>query len=288
MDFFLKPQEYFQQYRLKPRKRFGQHFLIQPATAARIVDCAELQSSDAVVEIGPGLGALTRFIVPGVERLHLVELDRDLASYLLKATRSISDRVLVHQLDVLRFDFQALAQTEGKRLVILGNLPYNISSPLIFHLLRTLRALKRAVFMVQREVGERLAAAPGSKSYGVLSVLLGIYAEVTKLFLVGPEQFMPKPEVDSLVIRIDFRDSNLAQKPSLRFFKSVVNLAFQQRRKTLRNSLRSLVTNNLVELEQALAAIDIDLGRRPEMLSPQEFFQLAGVLEELQRRPAKV
>lgn len=288
MDFFLKPQEYFQQYRLKPRKRFGQHFLIQPATAARIVDCAELQSSDAVVEIGPGLGALTRFIVPGVERLHLVELDRDLASYLLKATRSISDRVLVHQLDVLRFDFQALAQTEGKRLVILGNLPYNISSPLIFHLLRTLRALKRAVFMVQREVGERLAAAPGSKSYGVLSVLLGIYAEVTKLFLVGPEQFMPKPEVDSLVIRIDFRDSNLAQKPSLRFFKSVVNLAFQQRRKTLRNSLRSLATNNLTGLEEALAAIGIDLGRRPEMLSPQEFFQLAGVLEELQRRPAKV
>jgi len=282
MDIFLNPREYFHLHGLKPRKRFGQHFLIQPSTAARIVAHAELQQSDLVVEIGPGLGSLTQFIAPRVDRLHLVELDWDLASYLTKATRSISDRVLVHQLDVLQFDFQGLAQSEGKRLVVLGNLPYNISSPLIFHLLEAVQSIKRAVFMVQREVGERLAAGAGSKSYGVLSVLLGVCAQVNKLFLVGPEQFMPKPKVDSLVIRMDFPERKMAVNPSFRFFRSVVNLAFQHRRKTLRNSLRSLMGNNPLALEHALAPISVDLAQRPETLSPQQFFQLAGILEDLQ------
>ena len=288
MDSFLNPREYFHLHGLKPRKRFGQHFLMQPAIAARIVDHAELQQSDVVVEIGPGLGALTQFIAPRVDRLHLVELDWDLAAYLTKATRSIADRVLVHQLDVLQFDFQGLAQSEGKRLVVLGNLPYNISSPLIFHLLEALQSIKRAVFMVQREVGDRLAAGAGSKSYGVLSVLLGVYAQVTKLFLVGQEQFMPKPEVDSLVIRMEFPDSRREEKPSFRFFRSVVNLAFQQRRKTLRNSLRSLLGNELGGLEHALAPIGVNLTQRPETVSPQQFFQLAGILEDLQTRASRV
>jgi len=287
MDFFLNPRQYFQQFGLRPRKRFGQHFLLQLPTAARIVDHAELDSSDVVVEIGPGLGALTRFIAAKVERLHLVELDWDLAAYLTKATQSDSDRIFVHQLDVLRFDFQALAQAEEKRLVIVGNLPYNITSPLVFHLLESTEAIKRAVFMVQREVGERLAAKAGGKSYGVLSVLLGVYAEVTRLFHVGPEQFMPKPAVDSLVLRIDFHKTHMAERPSFRFFKSVVNLAFQQRRKTLRNSLRSFIGSDFVGLDQALATIGIDLGCRPEALSPREFFQFAGILQEFKDTSTK-
>ncbi len=141
--------------------------------------------------------------------------------------------------------------------------------------------------MVQREVGERLAAEAGGKSYGVLSVLLGVYAEVTRLFHVGPEQFMPKPAVDSLVLRLDFHKTHIAERPSFRFFKSVVNLAFQQRRKTLRNSLKSLIGNDFVGLDQALATIGIDLGCRPEALSPQEFFQFAGILQEFKDTSTK-
>jgi 16S rRNA (adenine1518-N6/adenine1519-N6)-dimethyltransferase len=185
----LTPQQYFRLHGGKPRKRFGQHFLAQSATAGRIVQCAELDASDVVVEVGPGLGALTQFILARVECLHLVELDRDLAAHLGASLGSAECQLHVHQQDILTFDFMALSQLVGRRLVILGNLPYNISSPLVFHLLGAASAIKRAVFMVQKEVGERLAAAPGSKNYGVLSVLLPAYAQVTPLFSVGPSQF---------------------------------------------------------------------------------------------------
>ena len=213
MDQFLTPRQYYHLHGIKPRKRFGQHFLAQPGTAQRIVDSAELEESDVVVEVGPGLGALTQFIQHNVRVLHLVELDRDLANYLRSIMQPWSIDVHVHQQDILTFDFRSVVSPEGRRLIVLGNLPYNITSPLVFHLLESREVVKRAVFMVQKEVGERLTAEPCTKSYGVLSVLLGVCAKTTRLFSVGPQQFYPQHQVDSLVIRIDI--------PEVRLFATV-------------------------------------------------------------------
>lgn len=272
MGQFLTPRQYYQLHGTKPRKRFGQHFLAQPATAERIVASADLEESDVVVEVGPGLGALTQFILPKVRALHLVELDRDLANYLQTATQHLQDRVHVNQQDILTFDFQSLSSLEEKRLVVMGNLPYNITSPLVFYLLESIEVIKRGVFMVQKEVGERLTADPGTKTYGVLSVLLGVYAKACKLFSVGPQQFYPQPQVDSLVIRIDFPEAAQISGLSFKKFRTIINLAFQQRRKTLRNSLKSLDAKSI---EQAFKMSDIDPQRRPETLTPEEFLKLA-------------
>ena len=276
---FVSPQEYFRAHGVSPRKRFGQHFLIQPKTAERIVESAELCPSDVVIEVGPGLGALTRFILPKVKQLHLVELDRDLAAFLEMNLPAGGCRVSLYQQDILKLDFCALAQPEGERLVVLGNLPYNISSPLVFRLLESRCCVKRAVIMVQREVGERLTASPGGKDYGVLSVLLGVYARTKSLFVVGPGQFYPPPAVDSVVILIDFSDDLPCSGPSFAFLRSLVNTCFQQRRKTLLNSLKSLAGKDASLLLDALLASGIDPKRRPETLSAGEFVCLAKALE---------
>lgn len=281
MDRILTPREYQQLSGVKPRKRFGQHFLAQPATARQIVAGADLDPADVVVEVGPGLGALTQFILPQARLLHLVEFDRDLADYLTTLTHSFHGRVHVHQQDILTFDFRSLGAAEQARLVVLGNLPYNITSPLIFRLLESRPAIKRAVFMVQKEVGERLTADPGTKDYGVLSVLLGVYTRASKLFAVGPEQFHPRPKVNSLVVRMDFPGESRNTRPSFKFFRTVVNSAFQQRRKTLQNSLKSLFGKNSGILEQAFTASGIDPMRRPETLTSSEFLRLAELLETL-------
>lgn len=277
---FLSPREYFQQKGLRPRKRFGQHFLTQSLTAERIVECAELDPSDVVVEVGPGLGALTRFIMPRVRVLHLVELDRDLAQVLGTAAHPNCE-VTVHQMDVLRFDFRSLSAAAGRRLVVVGNLPYNISSPLGFHLLDHFPAVRRAVFMVQKEVGERWLAGPGGKDYGVLSVLCGLYARVTPLFSVGPGQFTPSPKVESLVVRLDFRDDPPPDAPPFGFLRNLVSVAFQQRRKTLANGLKSYAGSTAGTLPEAFERAGIIPGRRPETLSPEEFLRLSGEIYSL-------
>jgi 16S rRNA (adenine1518-N6/adenine1519-N6)-dimethyltransferase len=278
---FLTPKQYFQSALQRPRKRFGQHFLSQPGTAERIVEAADLKTDDVVVEVGPGLGALTRFLIPRVEQLHLVELDRDLAEYLAGALTGSAPHVMVHQQDMLSFDLPALSRSAGTPLVVIGNLPYNISSPLVFRLLEALGAIDRAVFMVQKEVGDRLAAAPGSKDYGVLSVLLGIYGRVRPLFPVAPGQFYPPPKVDSLVLRIDFRADPLAPRSAFQSIRVIVNAAFQQRRKTVANGLKSLVKGARGRVEELLTEVGIDPRRRPETLSPEEYVRISKAFEAL-------
>ncbi len=278
---FLSPQQYFRRQDARPRKRFGQHFLSRAETAERIVLCAELQPDDPAVEIGPGLGALTGFILERAESVHLVEIDNVLADYLEARIQASGYRVRVHRRDVMRFDFASLSRAEGRPLVVLGNLPYNISSPLVFHLLESRKWIARGVFMVQKEVGTRLASGPGVRDYGVLSVLLGIYARVTPLFDVGPGQFYPPPKVDSMVLRIDFDNDSAPEVPSFASVRRVVNAAFQQRRKTLRNSLGALMGKHSETLEKAFETSGVDPNRRPETLSPAEFLLLAQTLEEL-------
>jgi 16S rRNA (adenine1518-N6/adenine1519-N6)-dimethyltransferase len=278
MSDFLSPGEYFHQMKSRPRKHFGQHFLAQPGTAFRIVQSAELSDTDAVVEIGPGLGALTRFILPQVEKLHLVELDKNIVEYLRE--RIPAENAVIHQQDVLSFDFGSLSGALRKRLTLLGNLPYNICSPLIFHLLESFPAIERAVFTVQKEVGMRFAAAPGTKDYGVLTVLLGTYSKVRLLFTVGPNQFYPPPKVDSVVLRIDFGKER-PEGVDFDFLRKLVSKAFQQRRKTLWNSLAGVFGLSSAALGQAFQQASIDPKRRPETLSTQEFLALGGCIGRL-------
>ncbi len=317
---FLTPRQYFKLQEARPRKRFGQNFLEQPGTAERIVRSAALEASHAAVEIGPGLGALTRHIIPRVNRLHLIELDRDLAAYLEATLREAScvveargksdsrstdgveapgkavepypmdsqfnhgppqkatPYVCIHIQDVMDFDFTELGRTEGAPLVVLGNLPYNISSPLMFHLLESRGYISHGVFMVQKEVGERFAACPSTGEYGVLSVLLALYAKVTPLWVVGPGQFYPPPRVDSLVLRVDFLPDPQNADGSFPLVRQLVSTAFQKRRKTICNALKDFRSGDRELLAQALAAVPINPQRRPETLSPEEFLALARAL----------
>lgn len=294
MTSFLTPRQYFKLRGGRPRKRFGQNFLEQPATAERIVASAHLEPSQVAVEIGPGLGALTRHIFPRVNRLHLIELDRDLAAYLEQtlsemlhsgeaghAFRDAHPSVSIHVQDVMTFDFSALSHAEGAPLVVLGNLPYQISSPLMFHLLESRAAISHAVFMVQKEVGERFTARPSTREYGVLSVLLAIYAKATPLFLVGPGQFFPPPQVDSMVLRVDYLPPSPEADELFPFVRRLVSLAFQKRRKTLLNALKDLGHGDRDLLMRALSSLSIDPQRRPETLTPREFLDLAQALEGL-------
>lgn len=275
---FLSPRQYFQASLHPPRKRFGQHFLSQPATARKIVDAADPKPGETVVEVGPGLGALTQFLIPRATRLHLVELDRDLAEYLAGCLAELAPRVRIHQQDVLAFDWVGLSRSCGTPLAVIGNLPYNISSPLLFCLLEALGAVDRAVFMVQKEVGDRWAAGPGSKDYGVLSVLLGIYATVRPLFSVSPGQFYPPPKVDSTVLRIDFRADPLAPRSAMQGIRTLLNAAFQQRRKTIANGLKPLVEGSKSRIEAALGEAGIAPLCRPEALGPEDYVRLSRVL----------
>ncbi len=277
---WLNPREYFRDRQRHPRKRLGQNFLNQPQTARRIVEAAAIEAADTVVEVGPGLGALTRYLLQRGSRLVLVEVDPDLARYLSERPDLAGGRVSILCRDVLSLSFESIKDEDGGRLIVVGNLPYNISSPLLFLLLESRCWVDRCVFMVQREVGERLAAAPGSRQYGVLSVLLQACAHVRLLFRIGPNQFFPRPKVDSVVVKIDFDRPPLAALPSFHVLRRVVNAAFSKRRKKLKNSLKQLFPERAHWLEELLRELDLDPGRRPETLTPEEYVRLTRRLLE--------
>ena len=249
------------------RKRFGQHFLHDPSVLDRIVSAVAPRRGDHIVEIGPGGGALTqRLLESGIDGLDAVEIDRDLAA-LLPARFASHQGFTLHQGDALEFDFAGLARSRGGRLRVVGNLPYNISTPLLFHLLQSSASIEDMHVMLQREVAERLAAAPGDPSYGRLTIMMAPWVEVELLFEVGPGAFRPPPKVWSAVARLTVR-----RAPSFKVsprFAGVVAAAFSHRRKTLRNALRGVVS-----LEQ-IQACGLDPGARPETLAPAAFNELA-------------
>ncbi len=253
----------------RARKRFGQNFLIDQGVIERIVAAINPRGEDNLVEIGPGQGALTGLLLAANPRLTAIELDRDLAALLRAKFAAYPDFRLIEQ-DALKIDFNGLAG--GRPLRVVGNLPYNISTPLIFHLLAHAGIIRDMHFMLQREVVERMAAEPGSKSYGRLSVAVQYLCRVDYLFGVPPGAFFPAPKVESAIVRL----SPHAIKPMeasdpARFFE-LVNLCFQQRRKTLRNNLKPWARDH------DLDALGIDLGRRPETLSVAEFVELSNRL----------
>lgn len=265
----------------RARKRFSQNFLVDPSTIERIVAAIAPRADDALVEVGPGRGALTALLVDLVDALTVIEIDRDLVHGLRVRYPDLE----IIDGDALRVDYAALAP-EGRRLRVVGNLPYNISTPLLFHLLRFATAVEDAHFMLQDEVVQRLAAAPGDKAWGRLSVMVQYRCRVESLFGVPAEAFEPRPKVRSRIVRLIPFDTPPHPAQDETLLADVVRATFSQRRKTLRNGLRTLPAVDAPEL-QALEERGLDLGVRPETLGVVAFVELANALGEvLAVRPA--
>ena len=254
---------------IRARKRFGQHFLHDPGVLARIVAAIDPRPGERIVEIGPGLGALSLPLLERCRRLEVIEIDRDLVP-ILRERAAGAGELVVHEADVLEVDFAALAG-DGEKLRVCGNLPYNISTPLLFHLIESRALIADMHFMLQKEVVDRIVAPPGNKTYGRLTVMVGAACAASALFRVGRGAFQPPPAVDSAVIRLVPHAADPFPLPDRDRFARVVAAAFSMRRKTLRNSLRGLVD------AAQFAAAGVDAGRRPETLAPAEFARLAAL-----------
>ena len=254
------------------RKRFGQNFLIDTAIIDRIIQSINPQPDDRLVEIGPGLGALTCPLLSIAKKLDVIELDRDIIP-LLKKNCSDKGQLTIHNQDVLRFDFQSLIQNSEK-LKIIGNLPYNISTPIIFHLVNYTSIISDMYFMLQKEVVKRLAATPGNSEYGRLSVMTQFHFNVTPLFLVPPESFDPRPKVESAIVRLRPHDTLPVTVPDKQAFDDLVKQAFSQKRKTLKNTLKTHCS-----VDQ-LKAANIQPGQRAEELSLKQFADLCTILHQ--------
>ena len=247
-----------------PRKRFGQHFLADEAVVGAIVDAIDPKPGQALVEIGPGLGAMTNPLVERCERLTVIELDRDLAARLRKRSE-----LNVIESDVLKADFAAIATQAGQKLRVVGNLPYNISTPILFHLLEHVDHVVDQHFMLQKEVVDRMAASPGNKDYGRLSVMLQWRYDIESVLDVPPEAFDPPPRVDSAVVRM--QPLPLAVGVNAKLLGELVTVAFSQRRKLLRNTLGRWLN------ERAFAG-EFDTQRRAEEVPVSDYLALVRAL----------
>jgi 16S rRNA (adenine1518-N6/adenine1519-N6)-dimethyltransferase len=246
------------------RKRFGQHFLKDPGVIDAIVCAIGPRPDDVIVEIGPGRGAITSTLAVAAGHLHCVELDRDLVRELRSRYKDRAN-VSIHEADALEFDYCGL----GKSLRIVGNLPYNISTPLLFRLLDHRLCINDMHFMLQKEVVDRMAAMPGSKAYGRLGIMLGCYLEIESLFDVSPESFDPPPAVMSSVVRLTPLPPGTHRIENQELLRRSVAMAFSQRRKTLRNALKPVAS------ESELRTLGIDPGARPETLPIADYVALA-------------
>lgn len=256
----------------RARKRFGQHFLTDPGVIDAIIRTVHPTSDDTIVEIGPGQGAITDALARNAGHLHAVELDRDLVARLRHQYEG-NPKVTVHEADALQFDFSTL----GDRLRVVGNLPYNISTPLLFHLLKFRDRILDMHFMLQKEVVARMAAPPGSKAYGRLGIMLGCHLNVESLFDVEREAFDPPPDVTSAVVRLDPLPPGTYEIANEAHLSTLVATAFMQRRKTLRNALKKEVDTADFEM------LGINAGVRPEQVSIADYIRLSNHLDQKSR-----
>lgn len=263
----------------RARKRFGQNFLEDDNIIRRIVQCISPKADDNLVEIGPGKGAITALLLESCPTLNVVELDRDLIPVLLSQFIARYPELRIHQTDALKFDFASLftdSRGEPKGpLRIVGNLPYNISTPLIFHLLSYHANVKDMHFMLQKEVVDRMAAKPGEKAYGRLGVMVQYHCKVENLFDVPPTAFNPQPKVNSAIVRLAPHAELPHPAKNVKLLERLVNTAFQQRRKTLRNALKLLLP------AEAIESLNIDTTVRPENITLAEYVALSDKLGEV-------
>ena len=269
-------------YDIRPQKRLGQSFLIDPNIIAKIVQKATIRNDETVVEIGAGLGVMTALIAAQSGRVVALDIDPVMIGILREELREVENLEIVHT-DVLRYDFQrALGERHdaGDRLKIIGNIPYNISTQILFRLLAYRSIISEMLLMFQKEVGERIIAEPGSKAYGILSVLTTMFADVSRVLNVPATCFQPAPKVDSIVLKIAFRKKPLIDLRDPELFFNLVKIGFAKRRKTLMNNLKSTSTIKIPDEDLAvvLKQAAIDGRRRGETLSPEEFGQLSNVL----------
>ncbi len=250
------------------RKRFGQNFLTDKLVLDNIIDAIAPERGQAMVEIGPGLAAMTALLLKSLDHMHVVELDRDLVVRLEKAYPR--EKLTVHSGDALKFDFGSIPVPEGQKLRIVGNLPYNISSPLLFHLAEFAPLVEDQHFMLQKEVVERMVAEPGTKAYSRLSVMLQWRYDMDLMFIVPPTAFDPPPQVDSAIVRMIPKRQMLEVDGAT--LEKVVAKAFSQRRKVIRNCVAGMFT------EAQLVEAGIDPGVRPEAVGLEQYVALANLL----------
>jgi 16S rRNA (adenine1518-N6/adenine1519-N6)-dimethyltransferase len=253
----------------RTKKRFGQHFLHDHGVIHRLVHYIHPKQDQQIIEIGPGMGALTFPLLEKIGSMEVIEIDRDVISHLQHIG---GDKLTIHNVDALRFDLSQLL-TDKQQLRIVGNLPYNISTPLIFHLLEYAPHIDDMHFMLQKEVVDRITAEPNSKTYGRLSIMVQYHCDTEYLFYVGPEAFNPPPKVDSAVLRLKPWQQKPYQANDIKCLSLVVTQAFSMRRKTLRNTLKKLLTTDQIE------SVDIDPSLRPENLSVKNYVDLSNLLQ---------
>jgi 16S rRNA (adenine1518-N6/adenine1519-N6)-dimethyltransferase len=267
---------YIREYGGRPKKSLGQVFLIEKSIQEKIFEAAHVGPDDVVVEIGPGTGGLTRTLASRVKRLFALEIDQELVQYLHESMGAGSNTSLIC-IDALRFDFHRLSRSLGCKPKVIGNLPYSVSTPLLFHFIEHRHALHTLVLMLQKEVAQRLVAHPGTKAYGILTVMTQAYMDISFERYVPRHCFYPIPNVDSALIKLVPREESLLMPGEDEIFSSVVHAAFAKRRKTLYNALRAspAFAAALAQLNDLLKSLAIEPRRRGETLQLEEFISLA-------------
>lgn len=269
----MTPAEILRRHGLKPKKDWGQNFLGDERVLGKLAALSGAGAGDTVVELGAGLGHFTRALAATGAKVVAVERDRELVPILRAQLEGLAVEVV--EADAKSFDLRAVAAAAGKPVILCGNLPYHLSSPILFHLIEQRTAVRRAVLLLQREVAERIAAPPGGRDYGLLSVLLGLIADAEIGLHVGPHHFLPPPEVDSAALVLELLPSLRAPVRDEERFRAVVKAAFAQRRKTLSNALKPIPG-----AREALAKAGIDPQRRGETLTVAEFASIERAIED--------
>ena len=262
----------------RPKRSLGQNFLVHQGTIETIVRLSGIQPGDRVVELGVGLGTMTRELSKKASKVTGLEIDERLIKW-VREKRPLPWNVELRHSDILRVSFQGLAEELGGPLKIIGNLPYNISSQIIFKLIEERNHIDRAILMLQKEVAERLASRPGSKAYGILSVITGYCADVARLMDIPPGLFRPRTKVISTLVQLEFREPVIVAT-DFALFKNIVRKAFQKRRKKLINALKGLPPFSQDEILHALKICGIDPGYRAEVLSIENFVTLSNILDK--------
>jgi 16S rRNA (adenine1518-N6/adenine1519-N6)-dimethyltransferase len=264
-------------YGLTPRKRWGQHFLVDRNILNKVVRAAELEKGDVILEIGPGMGEMTLALARQVNKVIAVEIDRELVKILKEKTADLPN-IIVIEGDILKISFEELYRQGHQQLKVVANLPYQISTPLLFGFIESRDLFSTLTLMLQREVAERMIASPGGKDYGPLSVFTQSVSDLSIQFYIKPSAFFPPPKVESAVIHMVWKERPLVRGEEEGWFKKVVKGCFGYRRKRLINALRHADLLLPEDLEKRIEKIGIDSQRRPETLTIQEFARLADAL----------